>query len=95
MSDYIKVYEESCIKRLDAIEELNKYRRAADSRGDYLIAHTIKRDIVIISNMPPADVVPVVRCKDCKWWDGNDCKARDIDVVDVDDYCSYGERRSE
>ena len=40
-------------------------------------------------------VTTLVRCKDCKWWDGNDCKARDIDVVDVDDYCSYGERRGE
>lgn len=44
---------------------------------------------------PIIDVIEVVRCKDCKWWDGNDCKARDIDVVDVDDFCSYGERRSE
>lgn len=37
----------------------------------------------------------VVCCKDCKWWNGNDCKARDIDVVDVDDYCSYGERKEQ
>ena len=48
-----------------------------------------------IDAIPSADVVEVVRCKDCKWWDGNDCKARDIDVVDVDDFCSYGERRGE
>ena len=49
----------------------------------------------VVNAQPTADVVELVRCKDCKWWDGNDCKARDIDVVDVDDFCSYGERRSE
>ena len=49
----------------------------------------------IVKAQPTADVIEIVRCKDCKWWDGNDCKARDIDVVDVDDFCSYGERRGE
>ena len=48
---------------------------------------------VIIDEQPAADVVEVVRCKDCKWWDGIECKTRDIDVVDVDDFCSYGERK--
>lgn len=39
------------------------------------------------------DVVEVVRCKDCKWWNGDLCLARKIEVVDIYDYCSYGERK--
>lgn len=48
---------------------------------------------------PLADVVPVVRCRDCKYydpedWDGITCKA-DGGMTDPDDdsFCSFGERR--
>ena len=46
----------------------------------------------------PADVVEVVRCKDCKF---NNAKDKNkgvaacglmVDVHNADDYCSYGER---
>lgn len=46
-----------------------------------------------------ADMVSVVRCKDCKWYKTMYCKMdRWTDLVTVymakaDDYCSYGERR--
>ena len=56
-------------------------------------------------HVPTADVVEVVRCKDCKYYDGfyshrctntdlvdsDDCYAR-IDFAE-DDFCSYGERK--
>jgi hypothetical protein len=56
----------------------------------------------VIKNLPTVDVVPVVRCKNCKhkgWvqepshgktidW----CKLHDICIKD-NDYCSYGERK--
>ena len=84
MSDYIK--------REDAIKEL---KRAHKKVLGYAEEKTLTLAEEIIDDMPSADVVEVVRCKDCKWWDGNDCKARDIDVVDVDDFCSYGERKCE
>ena len=66
--------------------------------------HNLKQsDIMrVIAEFPAADVVPVVRCKDCKhfreWPDGQTtcmfwtenwdmpCKA--------DDFCSYGKRRA-
>lgn len=45
-----------------------------------------------------ADVVEVVRCKDCKYWqDNNDgyphqeCRWGNYETPDPDDYCSYGE----
>lgn len=60
----------------------------------------------IIKRQPTADVVEVVRCKDCKHscrytkWNGIEylgCITRYIEVAEVDDmhYCSYGERRKE
>ena len=53
---------------------------------------------------PTADVVEVVRCKDCRWcevtnWDGEilygcDCCGGMNDIA-PDYYCSYGERRTD
>ena len=45
------------------------------------------------------DVVEVVRCKDCKYWQDNNggypnqnCRWMKDETPDADDYCSYGER---
>lgn len=46
-----------------------------------------------------ADMVAVVRCKDCKWYKTKFCKMDrwtnlvTIYVAKADDYCSYGEER--
>lgn len=41
------------------------------------------------------DAVPVIRCKDCKHWDGVDtCDVIDAPVWD-DDFCSLAERKEE
>ena len=55
----------------------------------------------LVSQLPAADVVEVVRCKDCKysfeddfdssWWC---CREDDREVVETH-FCSYGERRAE
>lgn len=34
------------------------------------------------------DLVPVVRCKDCKWWD-------ECDELDENGYCHHGERKDD
>ena len=53
----------------------------------------------IILGRPAADVVEVVRCKDCEYWlDNNDgykrreCRWGHYETPDADDYCSFGER---
>ena len=58
---------------------------------------TVKFDI---ENFPAADVAPVVRCKDCKYWqDNNDgypheeCRWGHGETPDANDFCSYGERK--
>ena len=49
-----------------------------------------------INFAPAADVVEVVRCKDCIWWHTNACAFRN-DCADglpcADDFCSHGERK--
>lgn len=57
----------------------------------------------IIEQFPAADVAPVVRCKDCKWFvDNNDgdwfgcwlfqtIQINPEDAPKPDDFCSYGE----
>lgn len=53
-----------------------------------------------IDNAPTADVVEVVRCKDCVYWEqatdnsGNCNRAFEITAYGCD-YCSYGEREEE
>lgn len=51
---------------------------------------------------PAADVVEVVRCRDCKYWQDNnggypheECRWGKDETPDGDDFCSYGERRSD
>lgn len=55
-----------------------------------------------VHRLPVADVAPVVRCKDCKYWqDNNDgypheeCRWGHGETPDANDFCSYGERRGE
>jgi len=48
--------------------------------------------------MPTADVMEVVRCKNCKWFNDFGCAIRIVDESDKpkeDDFCSWGERRDE
>lgn len=59
----------------------------------------------LIADTPTVDAVPVVRCKDCKWFaDNNDgdwfgcwlfqtIQIIPEDAPKPDDFCSYGERR--
>lgn len=55
-----------------------------------------------IKNAPKADVVEVVRCKDCEYYldDTKYCKLKNVGYCELDDvvkapfdYCSYGERK--
>lgn len=48
---------------------------------------------------PTVDAVPVVRCKDCKWYNttaSEKCVAYDAFwATEPDDYCAWGERRED
>lgn len=48
----------------------------------------------LLDEIPAADVVPVVRCKECKWTGGDFVCYRGVMVQHKpEDFCSYGERR--
>lgn len=55
-----------------------------------------------IAEFPAADVVPVVRCKDCTYFSNAKlnakgflvCPASGMEITE-DDYCSYGEREED
>jgi len=59
----------------------------------------------IVDDMPTVDAVPVVRCKDCKWyktnysWDGKEHRVCVIEAYEpvrkADDFCSRAERKEE
>jgi len=66
----------------------------------------LKQTISDIKNMPSADVVEVVRCKDCKYYTdymaytksfkSHYCSGGFVDsnmALHPDDFCSYGERK--
>lgn len=51
-----------------------------------------------LASVPAADVVPVVRCKDCKYRTEERrglvrCRAFNYMPMCVDNFCSYGERK--
>ncbi len=58
------------------------------------------RDSCTIWKAPAADVAPVIRCKDCEYWQDNnggypneECRWREDETPDADDFCSYGKRK--
>lgn len=75
--------------------------------AEYIARNTAKRWLAFavgtgvsaaetIDQIPAADVVPVVRCKDCKYNRGSKkCLNPDsfFAVPKDDDFCSYGERK--
>lgn len=72
------------------------------------VAHMVRAFLMtteMIQDAPTVDAVPVVRCKDCKFYnnhamrdvvfDDDACHWNADEQPDSDDFCSAGERRSE
>ena len=49
--------------------------------------------VSLIEKQPTADVVEVVRCKDCTEWDKDEYECSHWYGFREDDYCSYGARK--
>ena len=61
--------------------------------GTYYTTCYMYDGLCYIEDAPAADVVEVVRCKDCKHWDFGDCYRQEL--TRPDDFCSYGERKEQ
>ena len=71
----------------ELITQLNQEGRGI-TRGEYKMIDSI------LFEFPTADVVEVVRCKDCKWRDESTCLIHGAIWKD-NDFCSQGERRTD
>ena len=81
------------IKREAAVKSVLRMRRPENSVAQNRMLSIIQMDML---KLPAADVVPVVRCKDCKYNVGTKkCLNPDsfFAVPKDDDFCSYGERK--
>lgn len=83
------------IDRAAAVKSVLRMRRPENSVAQNRMLSIIQMDML---KLPAADVVPVVRCKDCKYNVGTKkCLNPDsfFAVPKDDDFCSYGERKDE
>lgn len=81
------------IERAAAVKSVLRMRRPENSVAQNRMLSIIQMDML---KLPAADVVPVVRCKDCKYNVGTKkCLNPDsfFAVPKDDDFCSYGERK--
>ncbi|MBQ3045159.1 MAG: hypothetical protein IJD49_04330 [Clostridia bacterium] len=97
--------DDDFIKRLDAINAYKGSRLKDNHRTvEASLIHTQEHNHIlhIIDKLPAADVVEVVRCKDCIFCKYNEdadvykCDRRGYftEYVNPDDYCSKGERNA-
>ena len=84
---------------IDAKQLEKQVKEAFETQNPFLMGQMLRW----IRNQPTIDAVEVVRCKDCKHWDGSICDVHSewpdqystghMDYTEADDFCSYGERR--
>ena len=84
--------------KLQEIYETLRYERERDICSGEL--GTFCEVLMRIKDFPAADVAPVVRCRDCLYWQDNnggypheECRWGKNETPDADDFCSYGERK--
>ena len=75
------------ISREAAIKEVYRFDGYLDDDMEWRLHYALKK-------LPAADVVEVVRCRDCVYWRGENecCEGIDIDFSE-NGYCSFGERK--
>lgn len=102
MGEYIEKHK--AVNLLTSLE--NEFQQFKPFKGfENAMYRKLCETEIAIGKLPAADVVPVVRCKDCKWFVDNNggewygCKMFQVvritpeDAPKPDDFCSYGERR--
>lgn len=89
-----------------AYDQWNLAMAAADSKHEinlvYKRQELCKAVKAVAENAPTVDAVPVVRCENCRYWERWEtiagvsnkgyCLCHNVDGIEADDFCSYGER---
>lgn len=86
-----------------AIEYLEIHKELGKKNHSILCADEDSIIKFLQEKCPTADVVEVVRCKDCKYWvspmkdDAHYCNKKSglVGIVAEEDFCSYGERKEQ
>lgn len=79
------------IERANLIARIKYYvTHTPKDKGEHYAYSVMLNEIL---NRPAADVVPVVRCKDCKHLFYTMCAACGFLPHKPNDFCSYGERK--
>lgn len=96
MAEYIereRVYDIFSAKQQELLK-YHRYYQLNDAAKEEFDLYDSYMDEV--ESIPAADVVEVVRCKDCKhYYHGTCTNDFALNLMRENDYCSYGERRSE
>lgn len=77
-------------------EALEKAMTIAAVNGKDKDRRTWAKAICVLHDIPTVDLVPVVRCKDCKYRDGTPGQPNILCAqMHEDDFYSYGKRRED
>ena len=92
------------IEREGVRHKIRTWIKRAEEKEEYAAAECFEDCLYLLNDTPAADIVEVVRCKDCvcgyKTQNGQIiCKFLEagnfIPYVKPNDYCSYGEKKEE
>ena len=76
------------LNRSSLVARMKYYEKhTTEESGEHYAYSVALREI---RNAPAADVAPVVRCKDCRYFKMYKCR---MGYSKHDDFCSYGERK--
>ena len=108
MAEYIKLEDAIAVieEKQKELCPVGRYGRGYVYGTDREKYDELDEIIDALENIPSAAVAPVVRCKDCVYWDDDpDTYGADdgpkgkcmksFETMCADDFCSYGERKDE
>lgn len=85
------------IERAPLLDMLKQAVKVSDALGNHGSAGIYASIASIVDEMPAADVAPVVRCKDCRFYGIVQSMLCDMHRMATNngDYCSYGVRKED
>lgn len=87
------------IKRSNAEKAIREYADIKHNNGDITTANCVLKAVSVLNEIPAADVVEVVRCRDCKHFTKGMaigmCKRISDKPINMpyNNYCGFGKRR--